>query len=56
MACGAANAIDNIHMRNINLIARDSFDIVCDKNGWQMATYLSIVNAVTGNRNKKDCV
>lgn len=38
------NAIS--HMTMMCLIARDSFETVCDINGWHMATYLSIVNAV----------
>lgn len=38
MASGVAKKIDNIQMRKMNLMARDSFDIVCERNGWQIAT------------------
>lgn len=46
------NASGNANNRPINQITRISFtalvsfDIVCDKNGWQIAKYLSTVNAV----------
>lgn len=36
-------------MTIICFIARDSFETVCDIKGWQIATYLSIVNAVIVN-------
>lgn len=36
-ACGTAKLIERIHIRKIYFTARDNFDIVCDKNGWQIA-------------------
>lgn len=33
MACGVANAIDKIQMRKMNFIARESLDMVCERNG-----------------------
>lgn len=38
------NAI--IQIINIYLNALDKLDSVCDRNGWQIATYRSTVNAV----------
>jgi hypothetical protein len=32
-ACGTAKLIDRIQIRKMNFTARESFDIVCDKNG-----------------------
>lgn len=31
--CGTAKQIETSQIRRINLIARDSLDMVCDKNG-----------------------
>jgi len=36
-------------MINMYLNALDRLDSVCDRNGWQIATYLSMVNAVIVN-------
>lgn len=36
-ASGTAKLIDKIQIKKIYFTARDSFDIVCDKNGWQIA-------------------
>lgn len=38
IACGTAKLIDKIQIKKMNFTARDNFDIVCDKNGWQIAT------------------
>lgn len=38
IACGTAKPIDKIQIKKIYFTARDSFDIVCDKNGWHIAT------------------
>lgn len=53
-ACGTAKLIDSIQIKKMYLMARDNFDIVCDRNGWHIATYRSIVNAVTGIEKKEN--
>lgn len=40
ITCGTAKIIDKIQIPRMNLIALDSFDIVWDKNGWQIPIYL----------------
>ncbi len=44
--CGMANKNENIQIIKIYLIACLNFETTCRKNGWQMVTYLSMVNAV----------
>ena len=38
VACGIAQQIDAIQIKTISLITRVNLLIVCDKNGWQIAT------------------
>lgn len=46
LTCGMAKHRAISHIMIICFTALDSFDTVCDINGWQIATYLSMVNAV----------
>lgn len=46
MAWGAARHNADTHITTTYLMTLDSFDMVCDKNGWQIARYLSAVKAV----------
>lgn len=46
---GKASVNATIQMINMYLNALDKLDSAWDKNGWQIATYLSMVNAVIVN-------